>query len=137
MQPQVCACNQTKCLLYLSAAIKARGILGSKQHESRVGLDDLLRLGHKELPVVIEESVEGLQDVSGGQVQLVQDDPVAFPHGVDENAWKGPMSNQCCDGGYAGAPQRVGAFREGEYIVCICICINSMYVMPDFECFKD
>lgn len=122
-----CACNQTKCLLYLSAAIKARGILGSKEHESRVGLDDLLRLGHKELPVVIEESVESLQDVSGGQVQLVQDDPVAFPHGVDENAWKGPTS--------AGVPQRVGAFREGEYIERICICINSMYVMPYFECF--
>lgn len=100
-------------LLYLSAAVQARGILGSKQHESRVGLDDLLCLGHKELPVVVEESVESLQDVSGGQVELVQDDPVAFPHGVDENAWKGAMSDQRCDGGYAGVQQRVGAFREG------------------------
>lgn len=72
-------------MVYLSTTIEARGILGSKQHESWVGLDDFLRLGHEELSVVIKESVESFQDISGGEVQLIQDDPVAFPHGIDQN----------------------------------------------------
>lgn len=83
---------------YLSTPVEARGILGSKQHEPWVGLDDFLRFGHKQLPVVVQESVESLQDISGGEVQLIQDDPVAFPHGVDENAWSRWTSNRHVEG---------------------------------------
>lgn len=72
--------------VYLSATIVARGILGSKQHKSWMSLDDFLCLGHKELPVVIKESVESFQDISGGKVQLIQDNPVAFPHGIYQNS---------------------------------------------------
>lgn len=72
--------------IYLSATIEAWRILGSKQHESGMSFDNFLCLCHKQLPVVIQESVQSLQDVGGGQVQLVQDDPVTFPHGVDQDA---------------------------------------------------
>lgn len=75
--------------LYLPATVQSRGILGGEEHESGVGLDDLLRLGHKQLAVVVQQPVEGLKHVCGGQVELVQDDPVAFSHGVDENALGG------------------------------------------------
>lgn len=71
-----------------------------------MGLDDLLRLGHKQLPVVVQQPVEGLQDVGGGQVELVQDDPVAFPHGVDENTWGGVE-------GEAGEPSDAGVQQGG------------------------
>lgn len=85
--------SQTESTVYLSTSVETRGILGSKQQESGVSLDDFLCLGHKELPVVIEQPVESLQDVSGGEVQLIQDDPVAFPHGVYQNAWSRGTSN--------------------------------------------
>lgn len=90
--------------LYLPAAVQPRGVLGGEEHESGVGLDDLLRLSHKQLPVVVQQPVEGLQDVGGGQVELVQDDPVAFPHGVDENTWwvEGEAGD---DAGHAGVQQ--------------------------------
>lgn len=73
-------------MLYLSPTVETRGILRSKQHEPGMSLDNFLSLSHKQLPVVIQQSVEGLQNISGGQVQLIQDDPVALPHSVNQNA---------------------------------------------------
>lgn len=70
---------------YLSATIKTRRILGCEQHKSGMSLDDLLGLSHKQLPVVIQQPIESFQDISGGEVQLIQNDPVAFPHGIDQN----------------------------------------------------
>lgn len=78
--------------LHLSATIKARGILSGKQHKSWVGLDDFLRLSYKEFPVVIKESVQSFQHICGSEVQLIQDDPVTFPHSIDKNACKGKMN---------------------------------------------
>lgn len=105
---------------YLSTTVEAGGILGSKQHEPRVGLDDFLCLGHKELPVVIEEPVESLQDISGGEVQLIQDDPVAFPHGVDQNAWRRQTSNRHVWEEEARVTGNIQLQCVGmEYIVCV------------------
>ena len=43
---------------HLSARVQSRGVLRRKEQEVRVRLDHLLELGHKELPIVIEESVD-------------------------------------------------------------------------------
>lgn len=72
---------------YLSASVEPWGILCCKQHESGMSPDDFLRLSHKQFPVVIQQPVESLQDVGGGQVQLIQDHPVAFPHGIKQDTW--------------------------------------------------
>lgn len=100
---------------HLSTTVEARGILGSKQHEPWVSLDDFLCLGHKQLPVVVEESVESLQDISGGEVQLIQDDPVTFPHGVDQNAWSRWTS--------MGEEARV---TGNVQLQSVCVCVNQI-----------
>lgn len=100
-----------------------------------MGLDDLLRLGHKQLPVVIQQPVEGLQDVGGGQVELVQDDPVAFPHGVDENTCgvEGE-AGEPSDAGHAGV-QQGGWIKKcfnvySDYFCSFCFC--SFYVFLNY-----
>lgn len=98
-------------MMYLSTTVETRGILGSKQLESGVSLNDFLCLGHKELPVVIQQSVESLQDISGGEVQLIQDDPVALPHGVDQNAWSRFTSTQHVNLGWSQS----SIIRMGKY----------------------
>jgi len=46
--------------------------------------DRLLQLGHEELAVVVQESVERLEDVRRRKVELVEDDPVAPSHSLDQ-----------------------------------------------------
>lgn len=74
---------------YLSATVETWGVLGCEKHESRMSLDNFLSLSYKQLPVVIQQPVQSLQDVGGGKVQLIQDHPVPFPHGINQNTWTG------------------------------------------------
>lgn len=55
----------------LSAPIEPRRILGGKEHESGVGFDHFLCLSDEELPVVIQQSIQSLEDISGGKVQFI------------------------------------------------------------------
>jgi hypothetical protein len=71
---------------HLAAAVEAGRVLRCKQHEVRVGPDDLARLGDDELAVVVEQPVERLEDVGRREVELVEDDPVAPADGPDEDA---------------------------------------------------
>jgi hypothetical protein len=59
--------------------------LSSKEHKVLVGLDGHLGLRDEKLPVVVEDSIQGLEHVARGQIQLVQDDPVTLAHGLDED----------------------------------------------------
>ena len=35
---------------------------------------------------VYTDPIESFQDISGGQIQFIQDDPVTFPHGFYQNS---------------------------------------------------
>ena len=72
---------------YLSATVEPWRILSGKEHESGMSLHYFLCLCHKELPVVIEQTVKSLQDIRGGQVQLIQNDPVTLSHGINQNTY--------------------------------------------------
>lgn len=52
-----------------------------------MGFYYFLCLGDEELPVIIQQPVQGLKDVGGGKVQLVQDYPIAFAHGINQDAY--------------------------------------------------
>ena len=50
----------------------------------RVRGDRLLQLGHEKLAIIVQESVKRLEDVRRCQVELVEDDPVALSHSLDQ-----------------------------------------------------
>lgn len=54
-------------------------ILGAEKHEVWVWLDGLLELRDKELPIIIQQAVQSLQNICRRQVELIKDDPVAVP----------------------------------------------------------
>ncbi|KAH3728965.1 hypothetical protein DPMN_054928 [Dreissena polymorpha] len=49
----------------------ARRILGSKQHEAAVCLHRLLGLRDEEFSIVVKETVESLEHIARGQVELI------------------------------------------------------------------
>ena len=61
-------------------------VLRREEHEVRVRLDRLLELGDEELAIIVEEAVQSLEDVGGGQVELVEDDPVPAANSLHERA---------------------------------------------------
>ncbi len=63
---------------HLPAAVLTRRILRAEQAKARTRRHGRLRLRNVQLPVVIQDAVERLQHVCGGQVQLVQYDPGAL-----------------------------------------------------------
>ena len=68
---------------HLAAAIRAAGgVLGGKEHEVRVRLDRLLRLGDQQLAVVVKEAIEHFEHLRGGQVELIQHQPVPCAQGL-------------------------------------------------------
>lgn len=62
------------------------GILGGEQRKLRMRLDRLLRLGNKQLAIVVENSVEGFEHLGGRQVEFVEYEPISFAHRLDQNA---------------------------------------------------
>ena len=70
----------------LSTSVKSWRVLGGEEHEVRVGTNDFLGFGDDQLSVVVEESIESLENVGGSQVQLVENDPVSSSNGSDENS---------------------------------------------------
>lgn len=69
-----------------AAVLTARRVLRGEQQEARVGPHRLLCLGDEQLAVVVQQPVERLEHLAGRQIQFVEDEPVAAPHGVDEDA---------------------------------------------------
>lgn len=55
----------------LPATIESRRILCSEEHEARVSFDNFLSLSNEQLPVIIQQSIESLQNISGSQVQFI------------------------------------------------------------------
>ena len=56
-------------------------ILGSEDPETWMSFDQSLSFRYKEFTIVIKHTVQGLENVWWGQVELVKDDPVAHAHG--------------------------------------------------------
>lgn len=65
--------------------VRARRVLRRKQSEVRVRFHGLLSLRYVELPVVVEEPIECLENLRRCEVQLVEDDPVPVPQRRNEN----------------------------------------------------
>mmetsp|Transcript_53170 Transcript_53170/g.159130 ORF Transcript_53170/g.159130 Transcript_53170/m.159130 type:complete len:809 (-) Transcript_53170:45-2471(-) len=70
----------------LPSPVRAAGVLGGEQSKVRVGADRLVRLREVQLPIVVQQPIQSLEDLGGGQVQLVQDDPVPPAQCLDQNA---------------------------------------------------
>ena len=72
----------------LSATVsRAAGVLGGEDPETWMSLDQGLSLGDEELSVVVQDTVQGFEDVGWSQVELVEDDPVAHSHRSSQNAF--------------------------------------------------
>ena len=72
---------------YLAAPVRGAGrVLRGEEHEVRMRGDRLLKLGDEELAVIVEKTVQRLENVRGGEVELVQDDPVPAANRLHERA---------------------------------------------------
>jgi hypothetical protein len=71
----------------LSTTVETGRVLRREEHEVGVRTDDLLRLGDDELSVVVEQSVQSLEDVGRGEVELVENDPVSSSDRSDEDTF--------------------------------------------------
>ena len=70
----------------LAPAVEAARVLCGEEHEVRVRREALLRLGHVEFAIVVEQPIERLEHVARREVELVQDEPVARAHRRHERA---------------------------------------------------
>ena len=71
----------------LPSTIQPCGILSRKQHKVGVRLHHLLGLWDKQLPVVIKQTIEGLQDFRGSQVKFVKDNPMTISSGLNKGSF--------------------------------------------------
>ena len=61
-------------------------VLRGEEREVRVRRDRLLQLGNEQLAVIVEKPVERLEHVGRCQVELVEHDPPALAHRLDQRA---------------------------------------------------
>ena len=63
-----------------------RGVLRREEREVRVRPNRLLQLGDEQLAVIVEEPVQRFEHVRRREVELVQHDPPALAHRLDQRA---------------------------------------------------
>lgn len=70
----------------LATGVLASRILGGKEEKARMSAHELLGFGNVQLAIVVKHSIERLEHFARCQIQLVQQDPVAFSHRLYEMA---------------------------------------------------
>ena len=70
----------------LSTSISFCWVLGCKDSEVGVSLNHFLSFNNMKLSVVIEKSIQGFKNFGWCQVELIKNDPVAFPDSLNKNS---------------------------------------------------
>lgn len=65
------------------ATVESRRVLSGQETEPLVSFNRVLSLRYIQFPIVIKDPVQSLEDISRCKVQLVQDDPMSLPHGLN------------------------------------------------------